>query len=103
MTMKECCTSAEKLKEYLKLKARGHNSYKCYSRIERIRPIIQEKVLYLNNGQGWNDITDRTNFNRDRQDRINLVRMNAIKQETNYNSLFHLEFSTHVKRSFKVY
>ena len=83
ITMKDCCSSAEKLKEYLRQKALAHNSYKCYSQIERIRSIVQDKALYLNDGRGWNDITDRTNFRKDGKDRVNFGKCFSFSQDEN--------------------
>lgn len=82
-TMKDCCFSAEELKDYLKKKALSHNSYKCYSQMKRIRSIIQDKVLFLNNGQGWNDITDRNNFKEGGQDRILFGKCFSFSQDEN--------------------
>lgn len=40
--LSDCCETAEQLQFYLEQKAQSHNSYKCYSRIERIQAIVKE-------------------------------------------------------------
>lgn len=82
-TMKDCCGSGEALKAYLREKAMGHNSYKCYSRMERIRPIVRDRVLYLNNGQGWNDLTDRANLERDGGNRVYFAKCFSFSVDEN--------------------
>lgn len=62
--LSDCCETAEQLQFYLEQKAQSHNSYKCYSRIERIQAIVEREALYLNSGENWNDITDLKNFEK---------------------------------------
>lgn len=59
------CGSASELYEYLRTKARTHNSYKQYGRLDRIANIFNKKELYLCDGSGWNDTVDSANFNSD--------------------------------------
>jgi hypothetical protein len=65
--IEECLSSSayntDSLLNYLKKKARNHNSYKCYSSLERIVSIRDSKKLYLSTGAKWNDISDRNEFN----------------------------------------
>ncbi len=63
MELKESILSAEMLKEYLRQKAKNHNYYKCYGPIDHIITIRDSKVLYLNNGEKWNDTNDKETFN----------------------------------------
>lgn len=58
-SIKGHCNTAEDLKKYLQNKGRHHNYYKTFSKIEHISQIIHEKVLYLSDGQNWNDVDDR--------------------------------------------
>lgn len=76
------CNSAEELKAYLRQKARMHNSYKCYSRVDRILPIVREHKVYLNNGQNWNDMTDRKNI-IDQYGQINFAKCFSFSQDEN--------------------
>ena len=59
------CESTGELYEYLRAKARTHNSYKHYGRLDRIANIVNKKELYLSDGSGWNDTVDSANFNSD--------------------------------------
>lgn len=63
LKLENCCDSAENLSEYLKIKGRNHNYYKCYSLMERAFEIKDKKKLYLSDGSTWNDIDDRKDFN----------------------------------------
>lgn len=58
------------LKEYLREKAKTHNSYKYYAKIDYVKQIVRDKVLYLNNGAEWNDITDRGNLANGSEDSV---------------------------------
>lgn len=81
-TMKDFCDSAEKLNFYLQEKAKSHNSYKCYSRMEYIYPIVKKRVMYLRNGQNWNDVTDRKGFNGT-EDKIHYGKCFSFLQDEN--------------------
>ena len=50
------------LQEYLSQKALKHRNYRHYSKCDRIQGILDTGYIYLNNGQKWNDIIDRENF-----------------------------------------
>lgn len=56
-------TNNNELKQYLICKAQNHNSYKYYASREKIETIIKSGCIYLSNGNNWNDIIDRSNFN----------------------------------------
>lgn len=59
------------LTEYLKKKGSNHNCYKYYSTISKIVSIRDNKCLYLSQGNNWNDITDRNNFNSSNYKKVN--------------------------------
>ncbi len=56
--------SSESLIKYLQEKGENHNHYKYYAKIDRIKAIKDNKVLYLSCGKTWNDIRDRENFSK---------------------------------------
>lgn len=58
--------SVEKLSKYLREKAENHNCYKCYSSLKRIVKIRDDKSLYISKPDKWNDITDRDDFNTEK-------------------------------------
>lgn len=70
-TMKNNCATADELQAYLRLKGSSHNYYKCYSSLKRIIGIRDSQELYLSNGEKWNDIVDRENFNENTNPYIN--------------------------------
>lgn len=59
---------------YLKDKGCNHRSYKMYSTIEIVNSTIDNKALYLSNGDNWNDVVDRKNFNNDGLSMVNFGR-----------------------------
>lgn len=62
-TLYENSKSAEKLSAYLRDKSESHNNYKCYSTLNRIVRIRDDKALYVGKPTSWNDVTDRSEFN----------------------------------------
>ena len=64
-------TNSEELVEYLSQKALNHASYKFYSNREKIHNIINTHSVYLSNGQNWNDVIDKENFNPKDSEYIN--------------------------------
>ncbi len=61
--LKYHCHTAKDLDSYLRKKGENHTYYKAYSQMERILPIRDTASLYLDTGESWNDVTDRTTFN----------------------------------------
>ncbi len=49
----------DSLAKYLSEQATKHRNYRCYTVMERACGFIDSSYMYLSNGQGWNDITDR--------------------------------------------
>ncbi|MDO4847489.1 MAG: hypothetical protein Q3968_05100 [Clostridiaceae bacterium] len=76
-------SNSEELWNYLKKKAKSHNNYKCYSTIDRIIDIRDNKILYLSNGKTWNDISDRSEFNSDDYQKVNFGKCFSFSQEEN--------------------
>lgn len=93
--IKKHCGSVEDLKEYLKKKARNHNHYKYYGRIERIFQIVKDKKLYLVDGKDWNDVTDRNNFIKSNPDYVNFGKCFSFAKDESvamwmlYGGVFH--------------
>jgi len=81
--MRSYCGSAGKLKEYLQRKAVNHNSYKYYSKIEYIRTIVKDRILYLGNGAKWNDVSDRESFVSESDCRINFGKCFSYSTDEN--------------------
>lgn len=79
--LSSCASSADKLLQYLKQKASNHNCYKCYSRIDDIVSIRDNKFLYLGTGAKWNDKTDRNGFNSDQFKNINFGKCFSFSQD----------------------
>ena len=75
------CDSAEKLEAYLRRKGENHNCYKAYSTLERVTAIRDTKFLYLNNGDGWNDVIDRNNFNYTTNSIVNYGKCFSFSQD----------------------
>ena len=71
MTLSSCSANADELLNYLMLKGKSHSYYKCYSTIDRVTSIRDDKYLYLGTGARWNDITDRAAFNSIESPKIN--------------------------------
>lgn len=92
--MKDFCGSADDLKAYLQEKAKNHNSYKCYSKMDYIAPMVKGQVMYLNNGKKWNDVTDRNNFNST-ESQVNFGKCFSFLQDENvamwmlYGGIYH--------------
>ncbi len=80
-SLSSCSLSAHDLTRYLKEKARNHNCYKCYSRIDSIVDIRDNKVLYLSTGTRWNDKTDRKGFNSDLFENVNFGKCFSFSQD----------------------
>ena len=59
------------LKDYLSQKALNHRNYRHYSKSDRIQGILDTGYIYLNNGQKWNDIIDRENFQNNKSGKTN--------------------------------
>ena len=59
-------TDKNALFEYLSIKAKNHRKYKMYHTMERIESIIEDECFYLSDGENWNDVTDKNNFNSDK-------------------------------------
>lgn len=68
LSLKKCCGSAAELERYLSVKAQTHNYYKTYSTSDRIRSWMDTDCFYLDDGSRWNDVHDRTTFNREEND-----------------------------------
>ena len=62
-TLEGNCNSIENLNTYLRQKGKNHNCYKAYTSLSRVVEIRDTKFLYLSNGETWNDVIDRNNFN----------------------------------------
>ena len=60
--MAENISSSEELLDFLKRRARKHNNLKTYGAYDNIRPIVEEGVLRLSNGEKWNDKLDSSIF-----------------------------------------
>lgn len=56
-----------RLIQYLKDKGANHNNYKYYSTIEKVERLIEEQVIYLTRGDGWNDLKDDMGFSGSRK------------------------------------
>ena len=81
--IEEYVDNSQKLYTYLKEKAQNHNHYKSYGEMNRIVKIRDEKSLYLGNGEKWNDIFDRKNFNSDQDDYVNFGKcFSYLKEES---------------------
>lgn len=68
--MEKHYASAEELRNYLSETAKRHNHYKFYAKNpEYVRCILEDRFLYLNNGDKWNDSNDKNNLqcNEDKQ------------------------------------
>lgn len=83
ITLKSACCSAATLKSYLQRKGENHNYYKCYSRLEYVVDIRDSNCLYLNNGEKWNDISDRENFNASTNPFVNFGKCFSFSQDEN--------------------
>lgn len=57
--LEDCFQGKKSLEEYLKEKAKCHNSYKLYGTEEKLKAIYDDYKLYLSDGSQWNDISDR--------------------------------------------
>ena len=60
--LEQACQSPEKLLSYLEETARKHLHYKCYTKYAFLKNWIEEKGLFLDVGDGWNDVEDRERF-----------------------------------------
>ena len=60
--MAENISSSEELLDFLKRRARKHNNLKTYGAYDNIRPIVEEGVLRVSNGEKWNDKLDSSIF-----------------------------------------
>ncbi len=69
----QAINSAEELREYLEVKARGHNYYKYYAPKPFIDEIINNHCLYLSTGTNWNDTIDKNEFNSEGSDHLNFA------------------------------
>ena len=94
-SMQANCEHAEQLYEYLCLKAKTHNSYKFYARVERVDQIVHQHSLYLGNGVKWNDVKDRENFNSNSYDKISFGKCFSYSTDENvamwmlYGGIYH--------------
>lgn len=62
--LKDCIDSQEEFEDYLKEKAKNHQTYRIYSdQLSRITDIVQNHYLYLNDGTNWNDTVDSDELN----------------------------------------
>lgn len=82
-TLEKNCDTAENLKAYLCQKGKNHNCYKAYSTLDRVVKIRDNKLLYLSNGETWNDITDRNNFNSTTNSIVNYGKCFSFSQDEN--------------------
>ena len=80
-TLENNCNSSEHLKYYLRKKAEAHNHYKCYSSLNRILSIRDSKKLYLSNGEKWNDVVDRNDFNSNTDIYVNYGKCFSFSQD----------------------
>ena len=80
-TLEKNCDTAENLKAYLCQKGKNHNCYKAYSTLDRVVKIRDNKLLYLSNGETWNDITDRNNFNSTTNSIVNYGKCFSFSQD----------------------
>lgn len=62
ITLINCLEGKYPINEYLKCKAKNHNSYKIYGEENKLKALYEDKKLYLSDGTGWNDIEDRNIF-----------------------------------------
>ena len=63
--------SKDELVAYLSAKAKKHKNYKHYTKLYKIETILNNNTIYLSNGNNWNDIIDKNNFNSDTNDVVN--------------------------------
>ena len=82
-TLENNCNTIENLKAYLRQKGKNHNSYKAYSTLDRVVEIRDKKFLYLSNGETWNDLTDRNNFNSAANSVVNYGKCFSFSQDEN--------------------
>lgn len=82
-TLEKNCNTVENLKTYLRQKGKNHNCYKAYSSLDSVVKIRDTKFLYLSNGERWNDVTDRNNFNSDTNSVVNYGKCFSFSQDEN--------------------
>ena len=82
-TLEGNCNSIENLNAYLRQKGKNHNCYKAYTSLSRVVEIRDTKFLYLSNGETWNDVIDRNNFNSATNLVVNYGKCFSFSQDEN--------------------